>query len=406
MLISRQQTPSISSSVSTVTNGRPKTATRGGFTDFFSNDVFQMVLRNPATSYRFKIFCQKRACGEGMEFLTEIDNYNRILDELTKSMSNIQHKFTGPSAEKRVDISSQDSRDIQTSIKHSITNVIPGLEYIFMDAQERVESVLLKEAYPRFVKHQITTSATMALGTDKNHVGAYQGVGDCFCMTDPTKHDNPIVFASDGFVEVTGYARQELVLRNCRFLQGQLTDKSSTKRLKISIDSAEEIVELLLNYRKNGEPFWNLLYVSPLLDHNGKAAFYLGGQINCSTTINSHTDILRILGLPEDDDDRPNCELKPACLQPNGLHRVASSKSAVLSKARSTFFKSWPNWRNGSGSEKLKVMDEPGLERKLLDKFQKMDLGPGGQVEAFYTAYSKVRTNYFTISKFCRAVQS
>jgi len=73
--------------------------------------------------------------------------------------------------------------------------------------------------------------------------------------------DNPIVFASDGFVSVTGYSRTDVVPRNCRFLQGNYTDKTATMRLKASIESREETVELLLNYKKSGEPFWNLLYV-------------------------------------------------------------------------------------------------------------------------------------------------
>ena len=77
----------------------------------------------------------------------------------------------------------------------------------------------------------------------------------------PSKADNPIVYASDGFVNVTGYSRTEVVPRNCRFLQGNYTDRAATKRLKASIDSREETVELLLNYKKNGDPFWNLLYV-------------------------------------------------------------------------------------------------------------------------------------------------
>jgi len=76
-----------------------------------------------------------------------------------------------------------------------------------------------------------------------------------------SKADNPILYASDGFVSVTGYSRTEVVPRNCRFLQGNYTDKTATKRLKLSIDAREETVELLLNYKKTGEPFWNLLYV-------------------------------------------------------------------------------------------------------------------------------------------------
>ena len=74
--------------------------------------------------------------------------------------------------------------------------------------------------------------------------------------------DNPIVFASDGFVKVTGYSRTDIIPRNCRFLQGDYTDKASVRRLGSSIDTNNESVELLLNYRKDGQPFWNLLYVS------------------------------------------------------------------------------------------------------------------------------------------------
>ena len=79
-----------------------------------------------------------------------------------------------------------------------------------------------------------------------------------------SKADNPILYASDGFVSVTGYSRSEVVPRNCRFLQGNYTDRTATKRLKASIEAREETVELLLNYKKSGEPFWNLLYVGKL----------------------------------------------------------------------------------------------------------------------------------------------
>jgi phototropin len=74
--------------------------------------------------------------------------------------------------------------------------------------------------------------------------------------------DNPIVYASDGFVSVTGYSRSDIIPRNCRFLQGNHTDHAAVRRLKACIGANKESVELLLNYRKTGEPFWNLLYVS------------------------------------------------------------------------------------------------------------------------------------------------
>lgn len=74
--------------------------------------------------------------------------------------------------------------------------------------------------------------------------------------------DNPILYASDGFVKVTGYSRSEIIPRNCRFLQGAHTDRQAVQRLKKCVLDNKDSVELLLNYKKNGDPFWNLLYVS------------------------------------------------------------------------------------------------------------------------------------------------
>lgn len=60
---------------------------------------------------------------------------------------------------------------------------------------------------------------------------------------------------------MTGYPRTDIIPRNCRFLQGKYTDRAAVRRLKQAIDARQESVELLLNYKKNGDPFWNLLYV-------------------------------------------------------------------------------------------------------------------------------------------------
>lgn len=107
------------------------------------------------------------------------------------------------------------------------------------------------------------------------------------------------MYASDGFISVTGYSRKEIIPRNCRFLQGKQTDPMAVKRLRVSIENREETVELLLNYRKDGNPFWNLLYCAPLLNEKGEVSFFLGGQINCSTTIHSCTDVLKVLSINE-----------------------------------------------------------------------------------------------------------
>jgi PAS domain S-box-containing protein len=296
----------------------------------------------------------------------------------------IHSTYTSPDAPRQINLSHAHIKRISSDIKQVTQSTLPGLETIFQDAQEHVEKLLAGDIYPRFVKHQVTASATMALA---DHRERYQGLGDCFCITDPSKADNPILYASDGFVSVTGYTRKDIIPRNCRFLQGELTDSSAVKRLRASIDSCEETVELLLNYRKNGDPFWNLLYVAPLLDERGEVTFFLGGQINCSTTIHSCNDILRVLSVNDDEldqqDEMASMRSKPASI------RSRSSGREGTKKTQSSFFKSWRKYNAPPPTSKISVRDEAGMEGELLHRVGKKNLKT--QVEAFYTAYSKVR---------------
>ncbi|KAL8839399.1 MAG: hypothetical protein Q9170_001738 [Blastenia crenularia] len=342
----------------------------GGTADFFSAEVFQIVLHNPTTAHRLLKFSQARMCGENMEFLEKVDRYNALLDELATIMTDVHFSYTANEAPKQIGIPTTLLRKINADIKTSTSTTLPSMENIFSAAQENVEQILRSAVYPRFVKYQMTNSASRALATDRKR---YQGLGDCFCLTDPAKADNPIVYASDGFVAVTGYSRTEVVPRNCRFLQGHYTDKTTTQRLRTSIDAKEETVELLLNYKKNGEPFWNLLYVAPLFDGNGRLKFYIGGQINCSTTIRSNTDVLRILSMSDDPE-----EDKEAA---QSIQEQKPSKRSFFGFARKE------NSPKPPASGKKVEVREAGMEQGLLKQIEKMNFR--NQMEAFYTAYSK-----------------
>ncbi|KAL8822851.1 MAG: hypothetical protein Q9191_006421 [Dirinaria sp. TL-2023a] len=332
--------------------------TPNGLADFFSSEVFQIVLHNPTTAHRLAKFCQARMCGENMEFLEKVDRYSALLDELMTIMTDINRSYTSTESPQQLGISTNMLKRINADIKASTTSTLPAMESIFAEAQEGVENILRSSIYPRFVKYQMTNSASKALSSDRSR-----------------KADNPIVYASDGFVNVTGYSRSEVVPRNCRFLQGSYTDRTATKRLKASIEAREETVELLLNYKKNGEPFWNLLYVAPLLDATGRLAFYIGGQINCSTTIRSNTDVLRILSASDDADDEKDGS--PSTSGPK------SSKRSFFGFTKKETTPSMP-----TSTKKVEVGREAGMEQGLLKKIEKMNFRT--QMEAFYTAYSKL----------------
>jgi PAS domain S-box-containing protein len=78
-----------------------------------------------------------------------------------------------------------------------------------------------------------------------------------FCITDPHQADNPVIYISSGFSKLTGYEFDDIVGRNCRFLQGKETLKSDVQWISDALKSEKECSVNLLNYRKDGTKFVN-----------------------------------------------------------------------------------------------------------------------------------------------------
>lgn len=107
---------------------------------------------------------------------------------------------------------------------------------------------------------------------------AIQAVTQGIIITDPMQEDNPIIFASPGFERMTGYSPDEVLGRNCRFLQGEGTDPAAIEKLRQSIQSRRPTTVELLNYRKDGTPFWNELSLSPVFSPDGRLTHFVGVQ--------------------------------------------------------------------------------------------------------------------------------
>ncbi len=125
--------------------------------------------------------------------------------------------------------------------------------------------------------------------TDDLH--AEQGKGDPFAaairatrmsmiITDPRRRDNPIVFVNDAFLKLTGYERSEVIGRNCRFLQGPLTEEAAVQTLRDQIAARKDVSIDILNYRKDGSTFWNALFISPVSNESGELLFYFASQLD------------------------------------------------------------------------------------------------------------------------------
>jgi PAS domain S-box-containing protein len=96
-----------------------------------------------------------------------------------------------------------------------------------------------------------------------------------FVLSDPRLPDNPIVYASDGFYQLTGYTREQVLGRNCRFLQGPGTDPKAVDVIRTAVANGTDATTCLLNYKADGTPFWNQFFVAALRDSDNCIVNYV-----------------------------------------------------------------------------------------------------------------------------------
>jgi diguanylate cyclase (GGDEF)-like protein/PAS domain S-box-containing protein len=97
-------------------------------------------------------------------------------------------------------------------------------------------------------------------------------------ITDPCQPENPIIFVNPAFTVMTGYSSDEVIGKNCRFLQGPDTDPAVIDQIRQAIATPKPITCTLLNYRKDGSPFWNDLTINPVFNNAGKLINFIGLQ--------------------------------------------------------------------------------------------------------------------------------
>lgn len=97
-------------------------------------------------------------------------------------------------------------------------------------------------------------------------------------ISDPSLPDNPLIYLNDAYVEMTGYSKEYVLGRNCRFLQGPDTEEEPIAEMSKAIEKQEPVSVELLNYREDGTPFWNRVTIAPLFDEEGDLSHYVGFQ--------------------------------------------------------------------------------------------------------------------------------
>ncbi|MSU90217.1 PAS domain-containing protein [Rhodobacteraceae bacterium 2CG4] len=118
------------------------------------------------------------------------------------------------------------------------------------------------------------------LGGDRSLVQAIMHARLPLIFTDPTAANNPIVFANHAFCALTGYAADEVLGRNCRFLQGADTTRQSVTAVRDIIATRRVDTVEILNYRKDGATFLNSLQIGPIFDTDGALVYFFGSQLD------------------------------------------------------------------------------------------------------------------------------
>lgn len=187
---------------------------------------------------------------------------NRILARRTR----LRKKFFFESLQKEV----MDLQKQNQLLKQMVRDNVPE-----DDSKKILEECDALEKLPPSVLEAIGDNSDVA-AEDFSLVTSIQRSQHAFVITDPSLQDNPIVFASEGFLELTGYAREQVLGRNCRFLQGTETNQEKVKLVQGSIARGEDVTVTFINYMADGTPFWNKLFVAALRDAQNNIVNYIG----------------------------------------------------------------------------------------------------------------------------------
>ena len=105
---------------------------------------------------------------------------------------------------------------------------------------------------------------------------AIESCSNGIAIADATVADYPIIYVNPSFERITGYRRDELIGKNCQFLQGSDTDTASAQQLRIAIEEGKESQVILRNFRKDGTPFWHELSLAPVYNSRRHLTHFIG----------------------------------------------------------------------------------------------------------------------------------
>ena len=189
---------------------------------------------------------------------------------------------------------------------------------LFRQADSREFDQKLNGRWIRVSDHRMRDGGVVSLRTDVTNLKEIQetlilrdraiaAVVSGVVITDPARPDNPIVDVNPAFERMTGYSKEEVLGRNCRFLQGPESEPDAVALIRDATRKVCECQAVVRNYRKDGTPFWNEIKITPVRDPaTGKVIHFVGVLTDVTERIESQKALERVL----DELHRSNQELE------------------------------------------------------------------------------------------------
>lgn len=207
-----------------------------------------------------------------------ISTHSKIVKERNREhakRSRIRKKFLLESLQQSVSLLKEENEKLKSAIRSHLGEEADGLlsEKALADAAGAGGGLIASNS----------ADANKVLDDpDFSFIKALQTAQQNFVVTDPSLPDNPIVYATQGFLNLTGYTLDQVLGRNCRFLQGPETDPKAVEKIRTAIEEGSDMSVCLLNYRVDGTTFWNQFFIAALRDAGGNITNYVGVQCKVS----------------------------------------------------------------------------------------------------------------------------
>ncbi|WP_323792281.1 SpoIIE family protein phosphatase, partial [Nocardioides sp.] len=164
----------------------------------------------------------------------------------------------------------------------------PGLDDQALVVLLPLSDPRVREAATALVEESATDSADL-------YGRAVRATSLSFTVADATAPGQPLVWVNPAFTHTTGYEVDEVVGRNCRFLQGPATGPTGPRQMREAISRGEACRVILLNYRKDGTPFWNQVDLSPVHDGAGEVTHFVGIQTDVTLRVDAERAVTQAL---------------------------------------------------------------------------------------------------------------